>query len=298
MKMGESKLKVACLLTVATLGLSGCASVPKFWSMVTGRHTQARLDVRPVKLDASLTQATSPTDRLFASAASDIESRDYAEALDLLQVAKQQSPEDVRVLNAMAVVYDKLGRFDLSRRYYDLALVSDPQSPIVLANIRYSARLQTLAQRVGPGMMLAAGAPLPAPAPTPQRATYTAANSTMLPLASGGIRLAESIYRPIRVAPLLVGSSLLVVNATGRPGAEEPVRRLLASSGWTVGPGQETRAVQASSRITFSEAHRPVAEALARTLPFQVALVKCVTACSGVELILGQSAAMPAKGRG
>ena len=294
--MGESKLKVACLLTVATLGLSGCASVPKFWSLITGRHTQARLDVRPIKLDVSLTQATSPTDRLFDGAASAIQSRDYAEALDLLQVAKQQSPEDVRVLNAMAVVYDKLGRFDLSKRYYDLALVSDPQSPIVLANIRYSARLQTLAQRVGPGMMLAAGSP--PPAPTPQKAVSTAANSTMLPLASGGIRLAESVYRPIRVAPLLVGSSLLVVNATGRPGAEEPVRRLLASSGWTVGPGQETRAVQASSRITFSEAHRPVAEALARTLPFQVALVKCVTACSGVELILGQSAAMPVKGRG
>ena len=292
--MGKSKLKAAGLLMVATLGLSGCASVPKFWSLITGRHSQARLDVRPIKLDVSLTQATTPTDRLFASAASDIESRDYAEALDLLQIAKQQSPEDVRVLNAMAVVYDKLGRFDLSKRYYDLALVSDPQSPIVLANIRYSARLQTLAQRVGPGMMLAAGAPLPAP---PKAPTSTA-NSIMLPLAGGGIRLAESVYRPIRVAPLLVGSSLMVVNATGRPGAEEPVRRLLASSGWTVGPGQETRAVQASSRITFSEAHRPVAEALARTLPFQVALVKCVTVCSGVELILGQSAAMPAKGRG
>ena len=30
--------------------------------------------------------------------------------------------DDIRVLNAFGVVYDKLGRFDLSARYYDEAM--------------------------------------------------------------------------------------------------------------------------------------------------------------------------------
>ena len=293
MTMGQSKPMAVGVLLAATLGLSGCAGVPKLWSFLTGHPRTAHLEVRPTKLDVGLAQTETVTDRLFARASSAIEERDYAEALDLLQVAKQTSPGDVRVLNAMGVVYDKLGRFDLSERYYQLALVSEPQSPIVLANIRYSARLQTLAQSLRPEMVLAGGATTAQPLPAAAKA-----GDPSNPQLSGGVRLAQGALRPVRVTPLLAGGSLMVVNATGRASAGEPVRRLLASSGWTVRAAQEVRPMQARSQITFAEAHRPIAEALARTLPFRVALVECPGGCSGLELVLGRSAVAPVKGRG
>jgi len=288
--MGDSKPTVVTLLAVASLSLSGCASVPKFWSLLTGRTQTARLEVRPVKLDVALTSTTTPADRLFSRASKAIESRDYAEALDLLQAAKQEAPGDVRVLNAMAVVYDKLGRFDLSDRYYQLALGVDPQSPVVLANIRYSERLQTLAQHLRPEIVLAAGA-FPAPP-----AAKTVAEPAAARLA-GGVQIAEAPLRPTRVAPLLVGSSLIVVNATGRAGGAEPVRHLLASSGWTVRTEREVRPIQTRSQITFAAAHRSVAEALARTLPFEVTLVRCSVACPGIELVLGEGQTHRVKAR-
>ena len=49
------------------------------------------------------------------------------------------------MLNAFGVVYDKLGRFDLSARYYAQAKAIAPRSMIVLGNIAYSHALQGLA---------------------------------------------------------------------------------------------------------------------------------------------------------
>src|SRR5689334_23947714 len=63
-------------------------------------------------------------DRLYARAADAIRVRDYALALDLLQIAAVRAPADVRALNAQGVIYDKLGRFDLSARYYARALAA------------------------------------------------------------------------------------------------------------------------------------------------------------------------------
>jgi len=67
---------------------------------------------------------------------------DYATALDYLQAARAEDPQDVRVLNAFGVIYDKLGRFDLSRRYYAQAVARDPKSNLVAANMAYSRLLQ------------------------------------------------------------------------------------------------------------------------------------------------------------
>jgi tetratricopeptide (TPR) repeat protein len=96
-------------------------------------------------------------DRLYARAADAIRVRDYALALELLQVAAARAPADVRVLNAQAVIYDKLGRFDLSARYYARALAADPSSSIVAHNMAYSARLSGRAVDTGP--LLAGGPP-------------------------------------------------------------------------------------------------------------------------------------------
>jgi hypothetical protein len=93
-----------------------------------------------------------------------IDRRDYALALDYLQAAKERDPQDVRVLNALGVVYDKLGRFDLSARYYAQARALDPTSPIIASNMAYSRLLQGAAD---PALRVAAASPPAAPAISP-----------------------------------------------------------------------------------------------------------------------------------
>lgn len=49
-----------------------------------------------------------------------------------------EGSDKVRALNAMGAAYDKLGRFDLSDRYYKAALELEPRSIAVLNNFGYS----------------------------------------------------------------------------------------------------------------------------------------------------------------
>lgn len=102
---------------------------------------------RAVKLTSVHTPSTpaSKIDLYYAASVRAIEARDYAQALDYLQTARAIAPEDVRVINAFGVVYDKLGRFDLSHRYYTQAKALDPTSKVVDNNLAYSERLQGLA---------------------------------------------------------------------------------------------------------------------------------------------------------
>ncbi|HXU99855.1 MAG TPA: tetratricopeptide repeat protein, partial [Caulobacteraceae bacterium] len=103
-------------------------------------------------------------DRLYASAVRAIDQRRYGEALDALQVARSARPGDPRVLTAMAVIYDKLGRFDLSDRYYDQAEKADPGSRIVALDRSYSMFLRGAGKAGGPALAAAAVAPVRADA--------------------------------------------------------------------------------------------------------------------------------------
>lgn len=97
--------------------------------------------VRPVDTG---TLTGSPYDRFYEGAVSAIKDRNYALALDYLQEARARTPRSVKVLNALGVVYDKLGRFDLSARYYAQAREIEPASRIVAENVGYSRVLQGL----------------------------------------------------------------------------------------------------------------------------------------------------------
>jgi hypothetical protein len=136
----------------------------------------------------------------YQSAARAIKQRDYGLALDLLQDARTREPDDIRVLNAFGVVYDKLGRFDLSARYYAGAAEIDPSSAIVRNNLAYSRKLQGLAADATPPTEFAA---LPQPtqpathgdAPTvPSTAdpTAQAADLRTLPVAPATLRVARA----------------------------------------------------------------------------------------------------------
>lgn len=119
-------------VTLATAGLAACASV------LGGEQVK----VRPIDNMATLTSA--PRDVLYESAVTAINERDYGRALEYLQAAKAKDPRNVKALNALGVVYDKLGRFDLSARYYAQARAIEPDSKIVAENMGYSSILQRI----------------------------------------------------------------------------------------------------------------------------------------------------------
>ena len=119
-------------MALATGGLAACAS------MLGGEQVK----IRPVDTLSAL--SSTPQDSLYESAVGAINAREYARALDYLQAAKAKDPRNVKALNALGVVYDKLGRFDLSARYYAQAQAIEPHSPIVAENQGYSRILQRL----------------------------------------------------------------------------------------------------------------------------------------------------------
>lgn len=138
-------------------GLCGCAVWRGMASLV--RPSPQSAEVRPAPAPGLVPpDPAAVVDRLYARAADAIRVRDYALALEVLQVAAVRAPADVRVLNAQAVIYDKLGRFDLSARYYARALAADPSSAIVAHNMAYSARLSGQAG-ADHGPLLAGGPP-------------------------------------------------------------------------------------------------------------------------------------------
>ena len=149
-------------------GLASCS----VWGRLTGHGqdpARASLDVRIRAVpnpDLAPPDPAAVVNRLYGRAADAIRARDYATALDLLQIAAAAAPGDVRVLNAQGVVYDALGRFDLSGRYYARALQADPNSAIVANNIAYSARLRGL-RASSPTLQAIAPAPAPAEATNP-----------------------------------------------------------------------------------------------------------------------------------
>lgn len=269
---------VTAAVLVAALAVGGCSTVSHVFGRLRGEPA-AKLEVRaPANPDVARAVQIAPSagDRLYLSARGAIARRDYGAALDLLQLAKEQAPNDPRILNGLAVTYDKLGRFDLASRYYGQALDAEPGSPVVQANMRYSQLLQGRARAAEAARMLASTSiPVVAPAPVATPA---------------GPVLARSAVAPVRAQPILMGGPLLVINASGRPGGQEPVRSLLAQAGWTVKSRLEARPVRPVSEVRFAEVNRPLAEALARTLPFEVALQPCGAACAGLELWVGENA--------
>ncbi len=144
------------LALATTVSLGGCAHVPKFLAWLKPRPRYAQ--VKPIPLDIPPADPNAAEDRLYARSVRAIEDRDYGTALDVLQLAKEARPNDPRVLCAMGVVYDKLGRFDLSGRYYDLAEKADPGSKVVAINRQYSNFLRQHDNQVpgGDNVMLAA----------------------------------------------------------------------------------------------------------------------------------------------
>lgn len=292
------------LALVAAAGLvgPGCASAPSFF------HRPHFVKIRPITPPPTAEPREAARSAYYQSAVRAIDMRDYALALDMLQAARAEKPNDVAVLNAFGVVYDKLGRFDLSTRYYTQAAALDPNSPIVRQNLAYSARLQGkwVPDAANTALASASSSPAQAPVAAPvvsapiQQAQAKPAAPVLLgaPLAAAPrpaitIASAPAPSVVITTAPngaLLTGRALAIIDASGGPGGES-VRQQLASRGWTAPKSaMQVARVEARTRIVYPHGGQAVAEALARTLPFPAELAACDNRCTGISLIVGQDA--------
>jgi len=71
-----------------------------------------------------------------------LKSGDTVRALEMYRQVLAREPNDIDAMNGMAVCYDRLGQFDVSRAYYEAALGMEPHSPMLLNNYGYSLFLQ------------------------------------------------------------------------------------------------------------------------------------------------------------
>ena len=255
----ESKTRL--LVLVAVLGLTGCQYVPFF-------HHAAK--VKPVAANLLPVGPYAVEDRLYAHAVTALEQRDYGLALDVLQMARETRPDDPRVLSAMGVVYDKLGRFDLSARYYDLAEKADPGSKVVAADRAYSQLLRRGGANPADGVVVM---------------SRLDAGTTALSLVGPTIDAKQAA-----LFSRVIKAGVRIRNATGRAQGADGVKVRLADAGWTVAhaPQTEPQKLQISS-VVYPEGVRRVAKALARSLPYPVKLTVCAE-CSQLQLVVGQDA--------
>jgi hypothetical protein len=273
-------------------GISGCALLPR-----TNHHLAA---IRPVLPKQALNAPRE--DGYYASAKVAIERRDYARALELLQAGQAANPRDVRILNAFGVVYDKLGRFDLSERYYLEAQALDPTSEVLANNMAWSADLREesgalQAQTTSPVEVASATPPVDAPA-------VSAAALPSGPLAMRRppvVRLGFAAPpAPVRLAGR---RGMIVVDASGQRNGSALVVQRLVRLGWTPPRTQVARMTRRSTQIVYPTQAAMIAKTLSRTLPGRVTLVDCGRACEEVRLVLGSDAARwaaaraPMKGR-
>lgn len=238
---------------IACLGPLGCATAP-------------RLDIKPMQRGA-----VSVTGDAYAEAKRQLEAGNVALAVDGFRRAVRQSPESVEALNGLAVAYDKLGRFDLSRRFYELALAADPTSAKVRHNMEVSLRIQGRAEQA----QLAA-APEPA---EPKREGVRLERSSPQEI----VLVTRDMTGPKWIVPLdepkvaeasKPAPALLVLNGVGRRGQAGRMRRYLAGVGWVGASVGDARERVARSVVFYPRGARAAAESLTVKLPFRPRMIE------------------------
>jgi Flp pilus assembly protein TadD len=153
---------------------------------------------------------------------------DPAQALSAFQVALAQAPQSVAALNGIAIAYDRLGRSDLARQHFEMALALEPDAADIAYNLGLAwvragqdrAAIPPLQRAVGGNDARVAAAArrtlariearLTAPAPAP--ATMAAVpGGPRIDMASSGeavLVLAPAAVTPVPAAPVRMAAAL------------------------------------------------------------------------------------------
>jgi tetratricopeptide (TPR) repeat protein len=251
-------------------------------------HPWSKAKTAAVKIAPAPPRAPGPgdlVDRLYADAVQALKTRDYASALDLLQLARSRGADDPRVLTAMGVIYDKLGRFDLSGRYYALAEAADPGSKVIAMDRAYSERLQRAGAEAAASMDGGAAARLArieTDRPVTSLSRIEAAETRPGSLADQALRL------PNITLSAALDAGVRVRDATGQAGGADPIRMRLTRAGWSLDHvPRRASTPSAVSLIVYPGDYARVARALARTLPIATTLRPC-DGCRRLEVVVGR----------
>ena len=116
------------------------ASVAAIISLAACGGEQGKLQVRP--LPTPLAQGAKPVSFRIAEAHGQMALGNVALALESYRKAVREDPNSAEAQAGIAVAYDKMGRFDLSRRYYEAALAIEPANTGLLETFAASLDMQ------------------------------------------------------------------------------------------------------------------------------------------------------------
>lgn len=186
-----NKIKVIGALALLPLALS-----------CSGRQIEVRAMPAPESMAMSDGQALAKGRMLF-------ERGEFALAADAFRKAVRQDPDSADAYNGLAASYDNLGRFDLSRRYYELALARAPEDGRILRNLARS--------------MLGQGDRLAARSLFAEAAALDAAKATNAAVLSVGEPAQVAKTAPLEEAPYKAGQGDVTVALASVPEPEQVV---------------------------------------------------------------------------
>jgi hypothetical protein len=229
-------------LAPAALALAGAA----------GAAEAAPPDVRLLAPDVA------PTEAPLAAGKAALGAGDPVAALRHFRQALAADPQSTDALNGIAVSFDRLGRFDTARTYYEAALMIAPTSPVLLHNLGYSRFLAGDLEGAGRFLALAATAEDPAIAETSvatlARVSHARVSALALPPRAPE---PEAGPRIVRTAP---GEQRLVLDG----GVAQTMA--LAIPAWTAADDRRLARAEAQADARDAAAVRAEAEAFLAAL--------------------------------
>ncbi|SDD49098.1 LytR cell envelope-related transcriptional attenuator [Sphingomonas sp. YR710] len=233
---------------------------------------------------------------------------EYALALECFQRAVREDPAGADGYNGLAASYDQLGRFDLSRRYYELALARAPEDVRILRNLARSldrqgdqlavrklmdeVALLTKSTAVQPDSMEVARQPMTEARQPVSILTNLAALvglSTTPKMQDVGNEL-DVVLPAAKPAVVEQSVSLRIVNAVGRRHLAAHMRGHLTGSGWATVDISDFRSHLKHSLILVSQKDEAQAQRLAASLPF-TPKIRQLASLSHMILVLGGDSA-------
>jgi cytochrome c-type biogenesis protein CcmH/NrfG len=286
------------------------------------------LNVRAIK--GPLAAGQQPVSFRVAEGHSQLALGNVALALEAYRKALREDPQSVDAMMGIAVCYDKMGRFDLSRRHYEMALAIRPADTDIYALFAQSLDVQgkrdeaarvksELATRVvAPEAAREAPGSVPVlPPPPAPSGTVALAPSRSAPVAvehsTAGVRLerlsmgevalitrpeprweAKTVTRTSTSTTIQfekkVAPAVTLLNAARVRGLAARTRAYLSVRGFSDARIGDAPAVRRQSAILYAPSERRRAERLAAQFGF--ALERQPGAKDGVVVLLGRDAAL------
>ena len=138
--MMKATVRLTCLVTAA-VSLSGCQSFPLTSWLFKNDRTAS---------DADPQLAGSTTGALEEGAAL-LRAGNLSAAVASFRIAQLDRATRADACNGLGVAYAKLGRLDLAERYFQAAILSDPDNTRYAANLLRLQRQVMLARRASAG---------------------------------------------------------------------------------------------------------------------------------------------------